>query len=62
MQYCLVFAADTSYCLYGKCPKISKTLLNTFLLSLLFVQLFLKNVSEMSNSVQPDQTAPSGTV
>ena len=29
---------------------------------LLFIQLFLKMLSEMANSVDPDQTAPSGAV
>ena len=48
---------------YGKCPKISKSLFHTFLDKiLLFVQLFLKILSEMANSVDHDQTAPSEAV
>ena len=34
---------------YDKCPKLN-----------FFMQLFLKLLSEMANSVDPDQTAPSG--
>ena len=48
---------------YGKCPKISNTsLLTLFALILFFMQLFLKILSEKANSVDPDQTAPSGAV
>ena len=48
---------------YSKCPKILNTLLQTFLAEiLLFMQLFLKILSGMVNSVDPDQTAPSGAV
>ena len=48
---------------YSKCPKISNTLFHTFLAQiLLFMQLFLKIPSGMANSVDPDQTAPSGAV
>ena len=48
---------------YGKCPKISNTLFHTFLAKiLLFMQLFHKILSGMANSVDPDQTAPSGVV
>ena len=45
---------------YGKCPKISNTLFQTSLAeSLLFMQLSLKILSGMANSVDPEQTAPS---
>ena len=48
---------------YGKCPKISNTLFHTILASiLLFMLLLLKILSGMANSVDPDQTAPSGAV
>ena len=33
-----------------------------FLLNFAFMQLFLKTLSGMVNSVDPDQTAPSGAV
>ena len=48
---------------YGKCPNIL-TLYSIlfFAYFLLFMQLFLKILSGMSNSVDPDQTTPSGTV
>ena len=45
---------------YGKYPKISNTLFHThFAEILLFMQLFLKILSEKANSADPDQTAPS---
>ena len=48
---------------YRKCPKISNTLFHTILAAiLLFMQLLLKMLSGMANSVDPDQTAPSGAV
>ena len=48
---------------YGKCPKIPNTLFHFILAKiLLFMQLFLKVLSGMANSVDPDQTAPSGAV
>ena len=41
--------------MYGKCPRISNTLLLTFLAYiLLFMQLFLKRFSGISNSVDDD--------
>ena len=47
----------------GKCPKISNTLIHNFFAHiLLFVQPFPKIPSGMANSVDPDQTAPSGAV
>ena len=40
---------------YGKCPKISNTLFLTILtLILLFTQLFLKTLSGMANSIDPN--------
>ena len=43
--------------------KILNTLFHIILaLILLFMQLFLKMLSGMANSVDPDQTAPSGAV
>ena len=49
--------------LFGRSPKISNTLFHTILAKiLLFMQLFLKILSGMANSVDPDQTAPSGAV
>ena len=40
-----------------------RTLLHTFFAQiLLFIQLFLKILSGQANSVDPDQTAPSGAV
>ena len=42
---------------YGKCPKLSNTLFHTFWSGLLFMQLFLKILCGMANSVDPDQTA-----
>ena len=48
---------------YGKCPKILNTLFHTFFTKIfLFMQLFLKIVSGMANSIDPDQTAPSEAV
>ena len=48
---------------YGKCAKILKTLFCTFLAQiLLFMQLFPKIPSGMTNSVDPDQTAPAEAV
>ena len=48
---------------YGKCPKISNILFHMFLaFSFLFIQLFIKILSGMVNSVDPDQTAPLGAV
>ena len=47
----------------GNCPKISNTLFHTILAQiLLFMQLFLKILSGMAYSIDPDQTAPSGAV
>ena len=44
---------------YGKCSKISNTLFHPVLaLDLLFLQLFLKILSGMSDSVDSDQAAP----
>ena len=41
---------------YGKCPKILNTLFHTILAKiLLFMQLFLKILNRMANSVDPDQ-------
>ena len=51
--------------IYGKCPKLSNTLFYTFLAQiLLFMQMFPKVhvPNGMANSVNPDQTAPSGAV
>ena len=49
--------------MYSKCPKISNTLFHIFSAKiLLFMQLFLKILSGMANSVDPDQTAPEGAV
>ena len=45
-----------------KRPKILNTIFHTVLAFLLFMQLFLKILSRMVNSVDPDQTAPSGPV
>ena len=53
-----------TYChnYYGKYPKILNTLFHTFLACFwLFVQLFLKILSGMANSVDPYQIAPSGS-
>ena len=48
---------------YSKCPKILNTLFHTFFgVFSLLMQLFLKMLSGMANSVDPDQTAPSGAV
>ena len=48
---------------YGKCSKISNTLFHTFFgQKFTFMQLFLKIPSGMANSIDPDQTAPSGAV
>ena len=48
---------------YGKCPKISNTLFHTILAYiLLFMQLSIKIICGMANSVDPDQTAPLGAV
>ena len=42
---------------YSKCPKISSTLFHNFFMKfLLFMQLFLKILSGMTNSVDPGQT------
>ena len=44
---------------YGRCPKISNTFKYFFGLNFLhFMQLLLKILSDMANSVDPDQTAP----
>ena len=49
--------------MYGRCPKISNTLLDTFLAYIvLFLQSFLKIFGEMAQSVDPDQTAPEGAI
>ena len=52
------------YCGYGKCPEIPNTLFHTCFLPkfCFFMQLILKILSGMANSVDPDQTAPSGAV
>ena len=48
---------------YSKCVKILNTLFHTFMAqNLLFMLLFLKILSEMANSVDPDHTAISGAV
>ena len=50
---------------YGKCPKIFNTLFHTFFcLNFAFYAFFffLKFLSGMANSVDTDQTAPSGAV
>ena len=48
---------------YGKFPKISNTLFSTFLAQILrFMQLFLKILSGMADSVDLDETAPSGAI
>ena len=47
---------------YGKCPSF-KYFMSLFLAKiLLFMQLFLKILTGMVNSVDSDQTAPSGAV
>ena len=44
---------------YGKCPIVLNTLFHTSLAQILFfMQLFHIILSEMDNSVDPDQTAP----
>ena len=44
---------------HSKCPKISNTLFHTVLAYiLLFMQLFLKTLSGMANSIDSDQAAP----
>ena len=51
------------YAIYGTCPKILNTLFHTFLAKIVpFVHLFLKILSGMANSADPDQTAPEGAV
>ena len=58
-----LFTIYDMYRSYDKCPKISDTLFYTILaLASLFMQLFLKILSGMANSVDPNQTAPSGAV
>ena len=58
-----VFSHLGIYLGYGKCPKISNTLFSTILAwIMLLMHLFLKILSGMANSVDPDQTAPSGAV
>ena len=48
---------------YGKCPKISDTFFHNICAYILFfMQLSLKILSGMANSVDPDQTAPEGAV
>ena len=47
---------------YGKYPKIQTLYSILFAYILLFMQLFLKILSEMANSEDPDQTAPSGAI
>ena len=48
---------------YNKCRKILNTLFQTIWPKFcFFMQLFLKIFSGMANSVDPDQTAPSGAV
>ena len=57
----LFFGGNNAW--YGKCPKISNTLFPTILAKiLLLMHLFLKILSGMANSVDPDQTALSGAV
>ena len=47
----------------GKCPKISNILFYIFLAYIfLFMQFLLKILGGMANSVDPDQTSPSGAV
>ena len=44
-------------------PYLIMMIINTFLAKiLLFTKLFLKTLNGMANSVDPDQTAPSGAV
>ena len=50
------------YHMYGKCPKISNTFHTILAQALLFMHLLLKILNGMANSVDPDQTAPSGAV
>ena len=59
-----VFNYWQKYCTkYGKCPKILNTLFHTFVDKImLFMWLFPKILSGMANSVDSDQTAPSGAV
>ena len=58
---CIVRAVSHSLNCYSKCPKISNTLFYTILAKFLLVMLLmLKILSGMANSVDPDQTAPSG--
>ena len=47
---------------YGKCPKISNFVPYLFCQHFAFTHLFLEILSGMANSVDPDQTAPSGAV
>ena len=48
---------------YGKCPKISNTYFHAFWPKFyLFMQLFLKRLSRIVNSADPDQTVPDRTV
>ena len=47
---------------YGKCPSFKHFILYFFCVNLLFMQLFLKILSGMSNSVDPNHTAPEGAV
>ena len=50
--------ASTREIQYSKYPKIWNSLIHTFLVCFfLFVQLFLKIVSGMANSAEPDETA-----
>ena len=52
-----------AYYEYSKCSKISNILFHIILaLIMFFMQLFLKILNGMANSVDPDQTAPSGAV
>ena len=56
----------TNFCINihtGPESKNLNTLFHTYMAeSLLFMQLFLKILSGMANSVDPDQTAPKGAV
>ena len=65
-SYLVLWAVTSSLghkTIYGKCSKIWNTLFHTFLAKILpFMLLFLKILTGMTNSVDPDQTAHSGAV
>ena len=47
--------------IYGKYPKFSNTFFHIFFgVNFVFMQFFLKMLSKMANSIDPDQTDPSG--